>query len=174
MRRSIALVAPLLLILSSRSHGQQPAVTPPDRGGQTTMVVSPATARPAAAGASETFTGSVQVTPLFQPAAPARTGGALVTFQPGARSAWHTHPLGQTLIVTAGTGWVQQEGGDKREIRVGDVIWTPPGIKHWHGASATSAMTHLAIQEAQDGTLVTWLEQVSDAQYLGRKADERP
>ena len=173
MTRSIALVATLLLILSSRSGGQQLPGTSSEPGGRT-MVISPATARPATVGASATFTGSVQVTPLFQPTAPSRVGGASVTFQPGARSAWHTHPLGQTLIVTAGTGWIQQEGGDKREIRAGDVIWTPPGIKHWHGATPTSTLSHLAIHEAQDGTPVTWLEHVSEAQYPGSKGEDRP
>lgn len=173
MKRSIALVAPVLLVLSSHSEGQQPGGMPSEPGGRT-VVISPATARPATAGPAENFTGSVQVTPLFQPAAPSRTGGASVTFQPGARTAWHTHPLGQTLIVTAGTGWVQQEGADKREIRPGDVIWTPPSVKHWHGASPTSAMTHIAIHEAQDGTPVTWLEHVSDQQYMGRKGEDRP
>ena len=137
------------------------------------MVISAATARPATVGARETFAGSVHVTPLFQPTAPSRSAGASVTFEPGARSAWHTHPLGQTLIVTAGTGWVQQEGGDRREIRAGDVVWTPPGIKHWHGALPTSSMSHIAIQEAQDGTVVRWLEHVSDDQYFGRKGGAR-
>jgi quercetin dioxygenase-like cupin family protein len=172
MKLSISLVATLLLILSSRSGGQQLPGAPNEAGGRT-MVISAATARPAIVGAAATFTGSVQVTPLFQPTAPSRTGGASVTFQPGARSAWHTHPLGQALIVTAGVGWIQQEGADRREIRSGDVIWTPPGVKHWHGASATSAVTHIAIQEAQDGTPVTWLEHVSDDQYAGRKGGER-
>jgi quercetin dioxygenase-like cupin family protein len=173
MKRSIALVAPLLLILSSHVWGQPPAGTPADPGGRT-VVISPATARPPTPGPVENFTGSVQVTPLFQPTAPARTGAASVTFQPGARTAWHSHPLGQTLIVTAGTGWVQQEGEDKRVIRPGDVIWTPAGVKHWHGATATSAMTHIAIHESQDGTPVTWLEQVSDRQYSGRAGEDRP
>jgi quercetin dioxygenase-like cupin family protein len=171
MPHSVALVATLLLILVSRSDGQQPGSPSADQG--RTMVISPATVRPATVGAPEYFTGSVHVTPLFQPTAPSRSSGASVTFEPGARSAWHTHPLGQTLIITAGTGWVQQEGGDKREIRAGDVIWTPPGIKHWHGASATSAMSHIAIQEAQDGAPVAWLEHVSDAQYFGRRGHER-
>ena len=101
--------------------------------------------------------------------------GAWVTFvKPGARSAWHTHPLGQTLeIVTAGTGWVQQEGGDRREIRAGDVVWTPPGIKHWHGALPTSSVGHVAIQEAQDGKVVRWLEHVSDDRPSGRKGGAR-
>ena len=172
MTRSIALVVTLLLIPSSRSGGEQLPGTSSEPGGRT-MVISPATARPATVGAAATFTGSVQITPLFQPTAPSRVGGSSVTFQPGARSAWHTHPLGQTLIVTAGTGWIQQEGGDKREIRAGDVIWTPPGIKHWHGATPTSTLSHLAIHEAQDGTPVTWLEHVSDEQYAGRKGAER-
>jgi quercetin dioxygenase-like cupin family protein len=173
MKQSIALVATLLVILSSRSEAQQVPGVPSDPDGRT-LVISPATARPTTAGPSENFTGSVQVTPLFQPAPPSRAGGASVTFQPGARTAWHTHPLGQTLIVKAGTGWVQQEGGEKREIRPGDVIWTPPGVKHWHGASPTGAMTHTAIHETQDGTPVTWLEHVSDEQYLGRKGEDRP
>jgi enterochelin esterase family protein len=130
------------------------------------MVLTPATARPATLGPSEYFTGTVRVTPLFQPTSPARTSGASVTFEPGARSAWHTHPLGQTLVVTAGTGWIQQAGEAKREIRAGDVIWTPPGVKHWHGATATSAVTHVAIQEALEGKAVEWMEHVSDEQYL--------
>ena len=96
---------------------------------------------------------------------PARVGGASVTFEPGARTAWHTHPLGQTLIVTAGCGWVQREGGPVEEIRPGDVVWFPPGEKHWHGATPTTAMTHIAIQEALDGKVVDWMEKVSDEQY---------
>src|SRR5262245_2377950 len=116
-------------------------------------------------GPDQYFTGSVRVDPLFQPKEPSRVSGAYVTFEPGARSAWHAHPLGQTLIVTAGTGWVQQEGGEKQEIKPGDVIWTPPGVKHWHGASATTSMTHIAIQEEVDGKNVEWMEKVSDEQY---------
>jgi quercetin dioxygenase-like cupin family protein len=116
-------------------------------------------------GPAEYFTGSVRIDPLFQAQDPSRTSGSSVTFEPGARSAWHTHPLGQTLIVTAGTGWVQQEGGEKHEIKPGDVIWTPPGVKHWHGATATNGMTHIAIQESLDGKNVEWLEHVSDEQY---------
>jgi len=111
------------------------------------------------------FTGSVRVDPLFQPKAPSRVSGGSVTFEPGARSAWHTHPLGQTLIVTAGTGWVQQDGGPKQEIKSGDVIWTPPGVRHWHGATATNGMTHIAITEALEGKNVEWMEKVTDAQY---------
>jgi quercetin dioxygenase-like cupin family protein len=102
---------------------------------------------------------------LFQANAPARTAGANVTFEPGARTAWHTHPLGQTLIVTAGVGWVQRQGGLVEEVQPGDVVWFPPGEKHWHGASATTAMSHIAIQEALDGKVVDWMEKVTDEQY---------
>jgi quercetin dioxygenase-like cupin family protein len=129
------------------------------------MTITRNGSQPSRKGPAEYFTGSVRVDPLFQAKDPSRTSGAYVTFEPGARSAWHTHPLGQTLIVTAGTGWVQQEGGEKQEIKPGDVIWTPPGVKHWHGATATHGMTHLAIQEEVDGKNVEWMEQVSDAQY---------
>ena len=111
------------------------------------------------------FTGAVRVDPLFQAPAPARVVGASVTFEPGARTAWHTHPLGQTLVVTAGLGWAQRDGGPVEEIRPGDVVWFAPGEKHWHGASPTTAMTHLAIQEAKDGKTADWLEKVSDEQY---------
>jgi quercetin dioxygenase-like cupin family protein len=113
----------------------------------------------------EYFTGQVRLDPLFQTAAPARVGGASVTFEPGARTAWHTHSLGQTLIVTAGLGWAQREGGPVEEIRPGDVVWFASGEKHWHGATPTTAMTHFAIQEALDGKNVDWLEKVSDTQY---------
>lgn len=117
-------------------------------------------------GPPDWFTGIVRIDPLFLAAdEPARATGASVTFEPGARTAWHTHPLGQTLIVTAGCGWVQWEGGPIEEIRPGDVVWFPPGEKHWHGASANTAMTHIAIQESLDGSSVAWLEHVSDAQY---------
>ena len=116
-------------------------------------------------GPADWFTGSVRIDPLFQAPAPARVSGASVTFEPGARTAWHTHPLGQTLIITAGCGWSQREGGPVEEIRPGDVIWFPPGEKHWHGASATTAMTHIAIAEYLDGKVVDWLEKVTDEQY---------
>jgi len=121
--------------------------------------------RPSAKGPAEYFTGTVRVDPLFEAADPARARGASVTFEPGARTAWHTHPLGQTLIVISGTGRVQRLGGDVEEIRPGDVVWFEPGEKHWHGASPTVAMTHIAIQEALDGQVVEWMEQVSHAQY---------
>ena len=116
-------------------------------------------------GPAEWFTGTVRVDPLFQAAEPGRVGGGHVTFEPGARSAWHTHPLGQTLIVTSGLGWAQAEGGPIEEIRPGDVIWFPAGLKHWHGATPTTAMTHIAITESLDGKNADWMEKVSDEQY---------
>ena len=122
--------------------------------------------QPSYKGPTDYFTGVVRVDPMFQPNAADRASGASVTFEPGARTAWHTHPLGQTLIVTAGYGLVQRWGGPIEEIRPGDVIWFPAGERHWHGASPTTAMTHIAIQEQQDGKVVDWLEQVSDEQYL--------
>ena len=116
-------------------------------------------------GPEDYFTGTVRVDPLFEAPAPARVRGASVTFEPGARTAWHTHPLGQTLIITAGCGLVQRWDGEIEEVRPGDVVWFAPHEKHWHGASSTNAMTHIAIQEALDGTVVEWLEKVSDEQY---------
>jgi quercetin dioxygenase-like cupin family protein len=121
--------------------------------------------QPSGKGQAEYFTGSVRIDPLFEAPDPARARGASVTFEPGARSAWHTHPLGQTLIVTAGCGWVQSEGGPKEEIRPGDVVCCASNEKHWHGATTTTAMTHIAIQEQLDGKVVEWLEKVSDEQY---------
>jgi quercetin dioxygenase-like cupin family protein len=121
--------------------------------------------RPSGKGPAEYFTGNVRIDPLFEAPDPARVRGASVTFEPGARSAWHTHPLGQTLIVTSGCGWVQSEGAPKMEIRPGDVVWCPPKEKHWHGATPTTAMTHIAIQEQLDGKVVEWMEKVSDEQY---------
>lgn len=121
--------------------------------------------RPSARGPADWFTGAVRIDPLFQPHAPARAAAAAVTFEPGARTAWHTHPLGQTLIITAGCGWVQREGGPVEEVHPGDVVWFPPGAKHWHGATPANAMTHIAIQEALDGKVVDWLEHVSDEEY---------
>src|SRR5437016_11145273 len=122
-------------------------------------------------GPDDWFTGKVKIDSLIEAPSPARVRGASVTFEPGARTAWHTHPLGQTLIVTSGLGWAQRDGGPVEEIRPGDVIWFPPGEKHWHGATATTAMTHIAIQEKLDGKAVDWMEKVSDDQYqAGSKA----
>ena len=123
---------------------------------------------PSAKGPSEYFMGAVRVDRIFNATAPSRTSAGSVTFEPGARSAWHTHPLGQTLVVTSGLGLVQQWGAPVQEIRPGDVVWIPPGVKHWHGASPTNAMTHTAIQEHLDGKVVDWMEKVSDEQYGAR------
>jgi quercetin dioxygenase-like cupin family protein len=131
------------------------------------MEIKRAGSQPSNKGKAEYFTGTVRIDPLFAATAPARAVGNSVAFEPGARTAWHTHPLGQTLIVTAGIGRAQRWGGPVEEIRPGDVVWFPPGEKHWHGASPSTAMTHIAIQEALDGKAVEWLEQVSDDQYTG-------
>jgi len=131
------------------------------------MEISPSASRPAGRGPAETFTGEVSVKPLFDANDDRLFSSAEVSFTECARTAWHTHPGGQTLIVTAGSGWVQEWGGDKQRIAEGDVIWTPPGVKHWHGATDNSTMTHLAIQAVVDGRPVDWLEHVADDQYLG-------
>jgi quercetin dioxygenase-like cupin family protein len=129
------------------------------------MDIKRAGSQASAKGNPEWFTGTVRIDPQFQTVAPARAGAGKVTFEPGARTAWHTHPLGQTLIVTDGFGLVQREGGPIEEIRPGDIVWFPPHEKHWHGASPTTALTHIAVQESLDGKNVDWLEKVSDEQY---------
>ena len=131
------------------------------------MEIKRSGSQPSALGPDDWFSGAVRIDSPFKGTAPARVTGAIVTFAPGARTAWHTHPLGQTLIVTAGCGRVQCWGGPVEEIRPGDIIWFPPGEKHWHGAAPTTAMTHIAIQEQLDGKAVDWLEKVSDEQYQG-------
>lgn len=131
------------------------------------MVITRAGSQPSGKGPAEYFTGAVRVDRLMEAPEPARVVAASVTFEPGARTAWHTHPLGQTLVVTAGCGRAQRWGGSIEEIRPGDVVWFAPGEKHWHGAAPTTAMTHIAIQERLDGKTVEWMEQVSDAQYEG-------
>ena len=130
--------------------------------------IKPNGSRPSAKGPAQNFTGNVIIDPLFDASEHTQCGGALVTFEPGARTAWHTHPAGQTLIVTSGTGWVQEWGGERRQIQPGDVVWIPPNVKHWHGATATTGMSHIAITNALHGRLVEWLEQVSQAQYSGQ------
>ena len=132
------------------------------------MEINRSGSRPSQVGSAEYFTGRVRIDPLMSPPDPARVAGAHVTFEPGARTAWHTHPLGQTLIVTAGLGWAQEEGGAIEEIRPGDVVWFAPGVRHWHGATATTGMSHIAIQEKQDSSAVTWLDPVTDAEYGAR------
>lgn len=129
------------------------------------MDVKHAGSQPSGKGSADWFTGAVRIDPICQTSPPARVNAAKVTFDPSARTAWHTHPLGQTLIVTDGFGLAQREGGSIAEIRPGDVVWIPPGEKHWHGASPTTAMTHIAVQEALDGKIVEWMEHVTDEQY---------
>ncbi|HUS34459.1 MAG TPA: cupin domain-containing protein [Verrucomicrobiae bacterium] len=129
------------------------------------MEIIRAGSRPSMKGPADWFTGTVRIDPLFQPREPSRAAGATVTFEPGARTAWHTHPLGQTLIIVSGAGWVQPDGGPVEEVRPGDLVWFPPGLRHWHGATAKTAMTHIAIQEALNGKMVEWLEKVTDEQY---------
>lgn len=129
------------------------------------ITITPLGSQPSVQGRAEYFTGTVRIDSPFQATEPARVGGATVTFEPGARAAWHTHPLGQTLIVTSGSGLVQEWGNPARQIRAGDIVWIPPGVKHWHGASPTTAMTHIAIAEALDGKVADWMEKVTNEQY---------
>jgi quercetin dioxygenase-like cupin family protein len=152
MKQTIATALSLTLAAAASANAQN-------------IEIMPNGSRPSVKGATENFRGSVVVTPLFEADTHTRATGSHVTFEPGARSAWHTHPAGQILIVTSGTDWVQEWNGEKREMRPGDVIWTPPGVKHWHGATATNGMSHISIQEHVDGKVVDWMEQVSDEQY---------
>lgn len=157
MKKMIAAVSTASLIAVAAAAEELPGV-------QVTRVGTQASA----VGPAEYFSGTVRVDAPFKGSSPARVSGATVTFEPGARTAWHTHPLGQTLIVTAGTGRVQQWGSPVQEIRAGDTVWIPPGVKHWHGASRTTAMSHIAIAEVLDGKVVEWMEKVSDDQYGSR------
>jgi quercetin dioxygenase-like cupin family protein len=162
MKRFAATLASLSMLAAAPSgfaQEQAPA------GDAQILKITRAGSQPSAKGSAENFTGTVRVDPMFPATAPSRVSAGHVTFEPGARSAWHTHPVGQTLVITSGFGWVQQWGGPKQEVRAHDVVWFPPGVKHWHGASAATAMTHIAIQETVDGRNVDWLEQVSDEQY---------
>ncbi len=154
MMRFTALAATLAALSPVYAHAQQ-------------IEVAPIGARPSEVGSAQYFTGSAVIDPLFAATPHTRAAGVQVTFAPGARSAWHSHPAGQTLIVTSGTGWVQEWGGRRREIRPGDVVWTPPGVKHWHGATEANGMSHIALQEAVNGEVVRWMEHVTDAQYRG-------
>ena len=152
MRLLAATVISFSLLASPSESSQSITIT---RGGS----------QPSRQGPAETFTGSVRIEPLFNANPPSRASGGRVTFEPGARTAWHSHPLGQILIVTSGAGWIQQRGGRKEEIREGDVVRIPPGQKHWHGATATTSMTHIAIQEELSGKAVEWMEKASDEHY---------
>jgi len=166
MKLIAATIMSLFMLVSISAHAQ--AVSPsgssqsePAHISQTIKITRSGSLQPKK-GSAEYFTGSVQVQELFLADDPSRTSGGKVTFEPGARSAWHIHPLGQILIVTDGTGWIQQWGGPIEEIRKGDVIWIPAGVKHWHGATPSTAMTHIAIQEQLNGKAVEWMEKVSD------------
>jgi quercetin dioxygenase-like cupin family protein len=161
---SLSLLAPVL------AHATQTGLSSAERA--QTVEITRNGSQPSSKGPAENFTGSVRVDPLFSVRDPSRASGASVTFEPGARTAWHTHPAGQTLIVTAGSGLVQQWGGRIQGINPGDVVRIPPGQKHWHGATATTAMTHIAIQEQVNGKVVEWMEKVSDAQYQARRNGE--
>jgi quercetin dioxygenase-like cupin family protein len=156
-RSGLKLMAGLAVV----SIGYPASADSPKKNMEITRVGSQASAK----GPADWFTGTVRIDAPFDRKDPARVNGATVTFEPGARTAWHAHPLGQTLIVTSGVGWVQQDGGPVEEIRPGDVVWMGPGVKHWHGATATTAMTHVAIQEKLNGSPVTWMEKVTDEQY---------
>jgi quercetin dioxygenase-like cupin family protein len=162
-RRVLALASGAMAVTSAARLAAQPIAPRLQR--KVDMDINRNGSQPSRKGPEEYFTGSVRIDPLFQAPDPARAGAGQVTFQPGARTAWHTHPLGQTLIITLGLGWVQREGGPIEEVRPGDVVWFSPGEKHWHGATPTTDMTHIAVQELQNGKNVDWLEKVSDAQY---------
>jgi quercetin dioxygenase-like cupin family protein len=163
-RRSFLKAAGAFLTLPGILRAQ--TVTPVNQEQKFNMVINRIGSQPSVKAPAEYFTGTARIDPLFDAHPPARVSGGSVTFEPGARNAWHTHPLGQILIITAGCGWVQREGGPVEEVHPGDVIWISPGEKHWHGTTPTTAMTHIAIQEQVDGKpLVDWMEKVSDDQY---------
>ena len=153
------------LVTAGHAAAQTPTLAVATKAENSPMDITRSGSQPSRKGPAEHFTGAVRIDPLFQAPDPGRVSGGSVTFEPGARTAWHTHPLGQTLIITSGLGWVQREGGLIEEVRSGDVVWFPPGLKHWHGATPTTAMTHIAIQETQDGKNVEWMEKVTDEQY---------
>lgn len=172
MKLLAATITSLFLIASASSQPNQAraaseSAAPPAASSEDSQTISitRSGSQPSVKGPAEYFTGSVRVDYLFKAQEPSRTSGAYVTFEPGARTAWHTHPLGQTLIVTAGSGWVQQWGSQIQEIRQGDVVRIPAGLKHWHGATVTTGMTHIAVQEQLDGKSAEWMEKVSDEQY---------
>jgi quercetin dioxygenase-like cupin family protein len=164
------------LLLTALSFSLLGSATSPSQdttqGGTKTLTIIRAGSQPSQKGPADWFTGSVRIDPLFNPQAPSDLASAHVTFEPGARTAWHTHPRGQTLIVTSGAGRVQTWGGKIEEIRPGDVVRIPAGTKHWHGAAPTTGMSHIALQEQRGGKVVEWMEKVTNAQYEGRPGDE--
>jgi len=168
MKRITATLMSLLLLTSISASAAEMGTTMKKndtRDNSQAITITRSGSQPSSKGPADRSTGTVQIDPLFNPPEPTRAVGASVTFEPGARTVWHTHPLGQTLIVTSGCGKVQKWGEAVEEIRPGDVVWIPPGVKHWHGAAPTTAMTHIAIQEKLDGSAVEWMEKVSDEQY---------
>jgi quercetin dioxygenase-like cupin family protein len=164
VNRLLGAVASAIPLLVCCAHSLPSETTASASGGEH-LAIRRAGSQPPTTGASANFVGHVTVTPLFGATPYTRASGGSVAFEPGARSVWHTHPAGQTLIVTAGTGWVQEWGGKKMEIKPGDVVSIPPAVKHWHGATATEALTHIAIQEHVGGSVVTWMEPVTEEQY---------
>jgi quercetin dioxygenase-like cupin family protein len=164
MKLLAATIISLFVPVSAFAQTNQPGTA----SGSGAIAIMRSGSQPSAKGSVEYFTGAVRIDSPFRGRDPARVGGGIVTFEPGARTTWHTHPLGQTLIVTAGAGWVQQWGGSIQEMKQGDVVWIPPGVKHWHGASPTTGMTHIAIAEALEGKTVDWMEKVTDEQYNGK------
>jgi quercetin dioxygenase-like cupin family protein len=164
-RRMLAATGGLAAAAAGPAAAETTTATVPTIQGNGTMEIKRNGSQPSGKGPAEYFTGAVRIDPLIEAPDPARVFGASVTFEPGARTAWHTHPLGQTLVVTSGLGWAQRWGGPKEEIRPGDVVWFPPGEKHWHGAAATTAMTHIAVVERLNGKSADWMEKVSDDQY---------
>jgi quercetin dioxygenase-like cupin family protein len=165
MNRMTLTAAALLLITSSMSYAGDVATSGSAAQGKTAQTIFRADSQPSSKGPAQYFTGSVRVTPLFPENPSTPISGAYVSFEPGARSAWHVHPTGQHLIVTAGAGWIQEWRGPVNELREGDVVWCPPGVKHWHGASPVTAMTHIALTGTVNGKNVEWMEKVSDDQY---------
>jgi len=159
----MAVVADVALSVSARARANKPSI--PNKESKMDIEITRNGSQPSSKGPADWFSGTTRIDPLFAAKESARAAAALVTFEPGARTAWHTHPLGQTLVVTSGLGWVQREGGPVQEIWPGDVVWFPPDLKHWHGATPTTAMSHVAIQEHLNGKVVDWMEKVSDAQY---------
>ena len=164
MKLLAATVLSLFLLPSAFAQINQPEVT----SGADAITITRSGSQPSAKGSVEYFTGAVRIDSPFRGRDPARVGGGIVTFEPSARTAWHTHPLGQTLIVTAGAGLVQQWGGPIQEMKQGDVVWIPPGVKHWHGATATTGMSHIAIAERLDSKSADWMDEVTDEQYNGK------
>lgn len=170
MKPLCSMILPLILVACAQENPQRAmaqSATSSLQASAAQMEVSRSATRQPIVGPENWFTGATTITPLFDPKGSSQVGAALVRFDPGARTAWHKHPLGQRLVVLEGVGWTQVEGGPVAVIRAGDVVWCPPGVRHWHGATPTTAMAHIAIQESQDGSPVTWMEHVTDDQYRG-------